>query len=274
MTPDAQASLRLKENGNANFKAGKYEFAIADYTKGLIFDKSNTSLYTNRAHAYLKLQYYEKAIEDCDACRKIDDNNMKAWYLRAQCQLCLHQYEDALNDATRALTIGSETNDKSLPQLTALVLRCRTERWNKKEADRKRQYDDLKSEVFDAMNFYKQHKVNEESDQLGMTIVAEEWDQRAKLMEEVLEKARDASEKRREIPSWAIDDINFGIMVEPVVTKSGKSFEKASILESLKHRPIDPITREPMAPYELRPNLALKAACAEFLEENGWAADW
>ena len=45
-------------------------------------------------------------------------------------------------------------------------------------------------------------------------------------------------------------------------------------MEHLRRHPSDPLTREPLFPTELRPNLGLKQACEEFLEENGWAVDW
>jgi STIP1 homology and U-box containing protein 1 len=57
-------------------------------------------------------------------------------------------------------------------------------------------------------------------------------------------------------------------------TKTGKSYERASIMEHLRRNHTDPLTREPLLPSELRPNLALKEACEAFLEKNGWAVDW
>lgn len=45
-------------------------------------------------------------------------------------------------------------------------------------------------------------------------------------------------------------------------------------MEHLRRHPSDPLTREPLSIAELRPNLALRQACADFLEENGWAVDW
>lgn len=45
-------------------------------------------------------------------------------------------------------------------------------------------------------------------------------------------------------------------------------------MEHLKRSKTDPLTREPLRAEDLRPNLALKEACAGFLEENGWAVDW
>ncbi len=63
-------------------------------------------------------------------------------------------------------------------------------------------------------------------------------------------------------------------MLDPVVTKRGHSYERATIEQHLLTNPTDPLTREPLTKEDLRPNLALKAACEAFLEENGWAVDW
>lgn len=57
-------------------------------------------------------------------------------------------------------------------------------------------------------------------------------------------------------------------------TKTGKSYERASIMEHLSRQSTDPLTREPLVAADLRPNLALRQACEDFLEENGWAVDW
>jgi hypothetical protein len=36
-------------------------------------------------------------------------------------------------------------------------------------------------------------------------------------MRDVFEKARPKEEKRRQVPDWAIDDISFCVMVDPVI---------------------------------------------------------
>lgn len=71
-----------------------------------------------------------------------------------------------------------------------------------------------------------------------------------------------------------IDNISFAIMHDPVTTKHGQSYEKSTMLEHLRRSETDPLTREPLRIQDLRPNLALKQACEEFLENNGWAVDW
>ncbi|PVH83261.1 U-box-domain-containing protein [Cadophora sp. DSE1049] len=76
----------------------------------------------------------------------------------------------------------------------------------------------------------------------------------------------------RKVPDWCVDDITFSVMLDP--TKTGQSYDRSSIMEHLRRSPTDPLTREPLQVSDLRPNLALRAACEEFLQENGWAVDW
>jgi len=60
---------QIKEQGNAMFKAGKYEEALTCYTKALNLDTSGVgerNVYLkNRAACYLKLEKYLHAVNDC-----------------------------------------------------------------------------------------------------------------------------------------------------------------------------------------------------------------
>jgi STIP1 family protein 1 len=77
------------------------------------------------------------------------------------------------------------------------------------------------------------------------------------------------------VPGYLVDDISFEIMHDPVITKHGHSYERATIIEHLKRNPVDPLTRESLTIGDLRPNLSLRQACQEFWENNsGWAYDW
>lgn len=76
------------------------------------------------------------------------------------------------------------------------------------------------------------------------------------------------------VPDWLIDPITFEVMHDPVITPTGVSFERVSLLKHLKATGSDPLTRLPLTPDQLIPNVALKNACSEFLDKNGWAVDW
>lgn len=81
--------------------------------------------------------------------------------------------------------------------------------------------------------------------------------------------------EKREVPDYLVDGITFEIMHDPVVTRNGRSYERATLIEHLKRSPTDPLTREPLRIEDLRPNIALKDACEEFLLANsGWVYDW
>ncbi|KAF7546811.1 hypothetical protein G7Z17_g8170 [Cylindrodendrum hubeiense] len=274
VAPTMSRSLQLKEEGNRCFQAGDYVGADSLYSKAIIADSKNPALYTNRAMARLKLGYWDSVIADCDACLAVAPDNMKANYYLAQAQAALRDFDGALSSALRAHALCVATNDKSLAAVTALVLKCKKDRWDERERRRVRETRQLENEVLTLLENEKRNDIADAMDDIEQKEIEEEADAKATHMRNIFERARENSEKRREVPEWAIDDISFCILVDPVVTKTGKSYERASIMEHLRRHPSDPLTREPLLPSELRPNLALKQACEEFLEENGWAVDW
>ena len=78
----------------------------------------------------------------------------------------------------------------------------------------------------------------------------------------------------QEVPDYLVDAISFTVMHDPVVTKTGNSYDRSTVMEHLKRSHTDPLTREPLRLDDIRPNLALKQVCEEFWENNGWAVDW
>ncbi|KAH6632277.1 hypothetical protein F5144DRAFT_491346 [Chaetomium tenue] len=279
---------QLKEEGNRRFQAGDYVMAEALYSQALISDPHNPTLYTNRAMARLRLSQWDSAVADGTACLQLAPDSMKAHYSLSQAHLALRAHDDALRHALRAHALcvaGGAAEHKSLGPITTHVLRCKRERWEEVERRRVRELGGLEGEVLGLLERGREEAVREaEREGLeeggvglgeeGRREVEEEWRGKVEAMKAVFEKARPEGERRREVPDWAVDDISFCVMVDPVITKTGKSYERASIVEHLRRQPSDPLTREPLYPSELRPNLDLKQACEEFLEQNGWAADW
>ncbi|KXJ88285.1 U-box domain-containing protein [Microdochium bolleyi] len=276
MARDTARADQLKAEGNKHFQAGNWVVAESFYSKAIIADDTNPALYTNRAMARLKLQYYDEAIADCHSCLRLNKTSMKAYHILSQAHQALRNYDDALDNALKAHAICAETNDKSLSPVTAQVLTCKKERWDHLEKRRVREAQELENETVELMERERDSMLAACSaeDQIERKQIEEEWEGKISRLRETFERARPDSEKLREVPDWAIDDISFGIMVDPVVTKTGKSYERASLMEHLRKHPSDPLTREPLSPNELRPNLGLRQACEEFLAQNGWAVDW
>ncbi|ROT42938.1 E3 ubiquitin-protein ligase [Sodiomyces alkalinus F11] len=270
-------ALQLKAEGNRCFQQGDYVGAEGFYSKAIIANPKNAIFYTNRANARLKLQLWDAAISDCHEALALAEKNMKAEFYLSQALLPLGDYDGAVQAAMRAHRLCVESGEReraSLSAITALVLRCKKERWDHKEKTRKREGQYFEEEMVGLLSREKAKAVEGAEGEGEKRELASEWDAKISELRNVFEKSRAKDEQRREVPDWAIDDISFGIMVDPVITKTGKSYERASIMEHLHRHPSDPLTREPLVPSELRPNLALKQACEEFLDENGWAVDW
>ncbi|KAF5023705.1 hypothetical protein F66182_4271 [Fusarium sp. NRRL 66182] len=267
-------ALQLKEEGNKCFLAGDYIGADSLYSKAIIADPRNPALYTNRAMARLKLSYWGSVITDCEACLQLAPENMKARYYLAQAQLALGDFDASLESALHAHKLCAATNDRSLSAVTSLVLRCKKERWDDRERKRIREARDLEYEVLGWLAEKRDAALAETDDGMEREEIEEEAEAKIHHMKAIFERARADDDRKREVPDWAIDDISFNVMVDPVVTKTGKSYERASIMEHLKRHQSDPLTREHLIASELRPNLGLKQACEDFLDKNGWAADW
>ncbi|KAH7312426.1 hypothetical protein B0I35DRAFT_56122 [Stachybotrys elegans] len=267
-------AAQLKEQGNVLFRNGDYAGADSFYSKAIVLEPKNPALYTNRAMARLKLRQWEAVIADCHNCLVLAPDNMKARYYLAQAQLEIKDFDEAVANALVAHRICADTNDKNLKPVTELVLRCKKDRWDEREKHRVREDQGLERELAALLAMDRDQAVGDVDSELERKTIHEEYDAKLKRLAHVFERARAADQKERKVPQWAIDDISFGFMVDPVVTKNGKSYERSSLIDHLRRNQTDPLTREHMTPADVRPNLALKEACNEFLETNGWAADW
>ena len=71
----------------------------------------------------------------------------------------------------------------------------------------------------------------------------------------------------KEVPDYLIDSISFTVMHDPVMTKTGNSYDRVTLMEHFKRS-------HTLLADDLRPNLQLKQACEVFLDNNGWAVDY
>lgn len=274
MNRDSSRALQLKNDGNERFLAGDYVGAESLYSKAIIADDKNPALFTNRAMARLKLRMWDSVVSDCEDCLRLQGDNMKANYYLTQAHLELRNYDEALHYALCAHQLCVQTNDRSMPQATALVLRCKKERWDDLEKKRERAGRQLQDDLLALLQRERDEQLASCTTDAERDEVEQEYNARVEQTGQVFNTAREKEDQRRVVPDWAIDEISFAIFVDPVMTKTGKSYERASIMEHLRRSQTDPLTREPLVASDLRPNLALKEACEEFLKENGWAVDW
>ena len=93
---------RLKQEGNAEFKSGRYQAAIQKYDEALQVDPSNKSinskLLQNRAQCKLKLKQYDEAIADSERAVSLDPGYTKARKTKANALGQAERWEDAVKE--------------------------------------------------------------------------------------------------------------------------------------------------------------------------------
>lgn len=207
----------------------------------------------------------------------------------AQAQLSINHPNEALSSALMAydLCTHSAQQTSNAATISALVLKCKKAKWDIRERERIRRRADLLAELEATLETEYKKDVDDieariEKQEVGRIEGQEEKEERKKEFEKKRDDLRTAFTlsdpehlQKREVPDYLVDGITFEIMHDPVVTKNGRSYERATIIEHLKRSATDPLTREPLTIAELRPNIALKEACTEFMEQNsGWVYDW
>lgn len=93
---------RMKTEGNAEFKAARYQAAILKYDEALQIDPSNKSinskLLQNRAQCKLKLKKYNEAIADSEKAVSLDPGYTKARKTKANALGQAERWEDAVKE--------------------------------------------------------------------------------------------------------------------------------------------------------------------------------
>ncbi|KIW05932.1 uncharacterized protein PV09_03125 [Verruconis gallopava] len=287
-TPE-QVSEKLKAQGNACFKEENYSEAEHYYTLAIQQNPSNPILWTNRANARLKLGHWQDVIDDCLRSIELSKENLKGYYFLAQAQYELQHPNEALISAMTAYDIcaRAKTQTSNAFSIAQFVLKCKKAKWDLREKERLRRRNGLLKELELKLEADQQAELDDierrrQAGEIGEVGAAEEISEVKEMYQTKIHDLRTAfansdpnNMEKREIPEYLIDPISFEIMHDPVITKTGQSYERATIVEHLKRNPTDPLSREPLRVDELRTNVNLKKACDEFWEgSRGWAYEW
>uniref|UniRef100_A0A182M1A5 Tetratricopeptide repeat protein 21A/21B C-terminal ARM domain-containing protein n=1 Tax=Anopheles culicifacies TaxID=139723 RepID=A0A182M1A5_9DIPT len=103
-------ALKHKNNGNAHFRAGKYDLAISEYDAAIEhcpMDEANdrSTYYQNRAAAYEQLQNWAAVIKDCTNAIECNPSYTKALVRRAKAYEQQKDLTKALEDITAACIV-------------------------------------------------------------------------------------------------------------------------------------------------------------------------
>lgn len=93
---------RMKEEGNKEYKAGRWQSAIERYTAALEIDPTNkgtnSKILQNRALCRTKTKEYDSAILDCEQAIKLDPTYTKARKTKANALGAAERWEDAVKE--------------------------------------------------------------------------------------------------------------------------------------------------------------------------------
>lgn len=213
------------------FRSNDPAQAEALYTKAILLDPSAPMLYTNRAMARLKLGLLQGVLEDCASSLAIKEKaNMKARHYGAQALMGLGRGREALKEAMEAYKIAVKEEAGSLGSVVLVVLKCKKVAWEEREAERIAGTEGVKGKVVEGLrrDLEKRLEGVEEGQREG---VRKEGEEMIEEVERVWVEAGRA-EKKRVVPDWAVDDITFSFMVDPVIVSHALFLHQTSQLLS------------------------------------------
>ncbi|KAJ1909934.1 hypothetical protein IWQ60_010915 [Tieghemiomyces parasiticus] len=248
-----------KRSGNNFFAQGKFETAITEYTKAI-------------------LHRYDEAGQDSRQAVDINDQSTKGHFFLGQALTQLgNRHDEALIHLLRAYRLCQENRQsyRFAADIVTKIQLVKKLRWQALEVERIEKQSQtlafvkaLIQDHFDEKRHLltQNYKELKDQEEVQSEIESEENVYLSQVMQ-VFGQA-DANLAVREVPECYCDKITFNIMHDPVITPSGISYERSSLLEHLKRiGPYDPLTRLKMTDKDLVPNLALKEAIEDFVSK-------
>jgi STIP1 family protein 1 len=168
---------------------------------------------------------YTEVLPDCAASLELSPINMKAHFLLAQAEIEVGKLDEAYANALTAYELCSGRGghgvdkawERSLAPVTALVLRCKKEIWERREDARLRTRNALLAELQAAMVRDHEAELGRVEGEPEKAEVRARWAEKEAELRHVWEAAADKEGKRRVVPDWAIDNITFSVMHDPAM---------------------------------------------------------
>ncbi|KAJ5931841.1 hypothetical protein N7516_006330 [Penicillium verrucosum] len=280
----------LKAKGNELFKSKDYSGAEDFYSQAIQKNPKDATFFTNRAVTRIKLAKWADVEHDARAAIEIyglkNPIALKSHYYLAEALLALQRPQEAHDVASDAYQQSLAAKNSQTENLSRIVLRAKQQLWAVRETSRMRELNetlgsvealveaDVTRALAELQGRFERGEIGEIGFGEDQRSLREDAETKVRNLREAFRVASNGDIQERVVPDYLIDGITFEIMHDPVITPSGVSFDRLGITKYVEKSGVDPLTRAPISVHDLRSNYALKAACEEFLTNNGWAVDW
>ncbi|KAM0051020.1 putative U box domain, tetratricopeptide-like helical domain superfamily [Helianthus debilis subsp. tardiflorus] len=267
----AEQAEQLKQDGNLYFKKNRLGAAIDAYTEAITLCPNVPVYFTNRALCHRKRNEWARVEEDCMRAVRLDPKSVKGHYMLGLALLQRENYAEGIKALERALDLGrgAHPNSYMVEEIWQELASAKYKEWVHESAKRTLVLQKLEKSCEIALQEKLVHDLSHMMDDTdeGFSSTSEQL----AALKLIFSKAAEA-DKPTEVPDYLCCKITLDIFRDPVITPSGLTYERAIILDHLeKVGKFDPITREPLHPSQLVPNLAIKEAVGAYLEKHGWA---
>lgn len=265
----AERAERLKLKGNECFQKGKFNAAIDMYTEAIVLAPLQSTYYSNRALCHSKLTNWSSCREDCLHALHHDKMNTKANYLLGVSNVHLLAFEESIEAFREALRTADKTKKSKAFREEILVelRRAKKHQWLLAQKKDLARHDQVRVELAELF-------------EKNMELVASGGIEQAEVrrLDELMAYVERMSNRQEQeltvgtVPEYFICPVSMEIMVDPVSTPNGVSYERRYIEEHLKKNgAVDPLTRERLTLDMIRPNNCLRSAIQDYLEKHPWA---
>lgn len=265
LSDEEKRAENLRLEGNICFSKDRFQAAIDAYTAAITLCPKVPVYWTNRALCHRKRNDWTRVEEDSRKAIQLDHYSVKAHYMLGLALLQKQEYSEGVKELEKALDLGRGANPNGymVEEIWEELAKAKYLEWEEESTQRSWELQSLKEACEVAL------KEKGFLDDPIVSIVSRL--QHLELLGQVFQKAAE-DDTPSEVPDYLCCKITLDILRDPVITPSGVSYERAVLLDHLeKVGNFDPITREPLEPSQLVPNLAIREAVHAYLDKHGWA---
>lgn len=253
---DKQSAEALKKEGNTYFGKAKYGAAIEKYTEALTLCPDWSVLLVNRAMCQRKKEVWSLVLQDAEAAISIDSHLMKAHYLMGLALRHTQRLQESIQHLKQALEGARQKDDNIKDEIWHELAQVQYLCWEQESAAAFQKQQLLQGRMHNLLQ--QQHNQELAAQEVGD-------------LDQVFESARQGLKAGEPAAAFTCP-LTMEVFRDPVMTPSGLSYERSALVEHLKKvGTFDPITREAMTASQAIPNVALRNATLQYLEEHPWA---